>query len=524
MVACGLATMAGGISTDFGQLFWTRALVGVGEALCLPSALALISDYFPRRHRTKAIAIVAVGMFVGSGLGLTGGAALIHYVGWRTVLLLAGAPAIPLGLVAFYLREPVKGAMDEPDAAPQGPPPSFWTLFHIRTYWIAVVAVALLTAATGALLHWLLKFEEMRDTAERHSTVIASAITLGGCLLGAAASGVAGDSLLRRTRRGLVLTIALGLIVGGPAIFVYLVSDVRWIYLPSLGVAGFFLSWSAAPMGALIHSLVEARLRASALALFTFAIHLLGDAPSPVVVGAISDRYAAKAVNRLGNPSFDAATPPGQTPPAGWRVLPPEARDAVALDNRVKRTGERSLCVRLPAGLTKTVTIEQQTPRGAVNPGQVFAASLLCKAQLPPPAHVARPPSGGKPQAPGGGISISVTFTDDGGEAVHSVQAELDFSQIETVEWDRLEVQAAAPVEAQQAVVAITATGEGTVWVDDVSFAEAPLRRALFLLPALTFLGGLVALLALRTVEGDMEAMQRRVAERRRLASGKGDE
>ncbi|MFQ6096371.1 MAG: MFS transporter [Armatimonadota bacterium] len=523
MAACGLATMAGGLVAQFSHLFWTRTLVGVGEALCLPSALALVSDYFPREHRTKVIAVLAAGMLIGSGLGLSGGAFLLHYLDWRMVLLAAGAPGVPLALLAFLLREPVKGAMDDAGRLTvAGPAPSFWTLFRIRSYWIVCAAITFLTAATGALLHWLLQFEEIRETAEQHSTIIAGAVTLAGCLVGATASGIVGDRILKRTRRGLVLTIAVGLILGGPALLLYLMTDIRFLYLTALGLAGFFLSWSAAPMGALVHSLVEPRLRASALALFTFVIHVFGDAPSPIVVGAVSDFYAAKAVNLIRNPSFEEG-PGDDELPVGWEVSPGAPPGGVRLELREGPDGTRERVLRVdPAHASgKAIVVSQETPADSVKAGEVFAGIVFCRAKVPDAASAGAAQSE-SPGAPEDGVlSLTVSFADASGAVLHRVSGDLAFSQI--ARWDSLEVQAAAPVNADRARLAISAQGVGTLWVDDVNLGEAPLRKALFLLPGLTILGGLICLLALRTVERDIYDVRRRRAERLGLAQAAGE-
>ena len=48
-------TAACGMAHNYGQLFVARIGVGVGEAALSPSALSLISDYFPQETRGRAV-------------------------------------------------------------------------------------------------------------------------------------------------------------------------------------------------------------------------------------------------------------------------------------------------------------------------------------------------------------------------------------------------------------------------------------------------------------------------------------
>ena len=69
-----------GYATDFTQLYWLRALMGISEALYIPSALSLIADWHEGKSRSLAIGIHMTGLYVGQavgGFGATIGAALL---------------------------------------------------------------------------------------------------------------------------------------------------------------------------------------------------------------------------------------------------------------------------------------------------------------------------------------------------------------------------------------------------------------------------------------------------------------
>ena len=58
-----------GYADTFQQLYWLRAVMGVSEALYIPSALSLIADWHPGKSRSLAIGIHMTGLYVGQAVG-----------------------------------------------------------------------------------------------------------------------------------------------------------------------------------------------------------------------------------------------------------------------------------------------------------------------------------------------------------------------------------------------------------------------------------------------------------------------
>lgn len=78
-------TLACGLSQDPFQLIFFRGLAGIAIAFCLPSAVSLITTYFPHgKRRNMAFAAMGGGQPIGFGVGLTVGGALVDSpAGWR---------------------------------------------------------------------------------------------------------------------------------------------------------------------------------------------------------------------------------------------------------------------------------------------------------------------------------------------------------------------------------------------------------------------------------------------------------
>lgn len=120
-----LMTVLSGFARSAATLSLARIGVGVGEATASPCAYSLIADWFPSRLRATALAIYSSGLFVGSGLSLMIGGAIVEawngayphggplgLVGWQAAFIAVGMPGLLFAIWVLSLREPVRGAID----------------------------------------------------------------------------------------------------------------------------------------------------------------------------------------------------------------------------------------------------------------------------------------------------------------------------------------------------------------------------------------------------------------------------
>ena len=174
-------TAVSGLSQSFGQLSAARVGVGIGEASASPSAFSMLSDWFPKEKRATALAIYSAGLYVGGGVSLLIGAAVVKawnsayptggplgLVGWQAAFLAVGLPGLLLSLWVSTLKEPIRGraeGLPEP-AKVQNVGRKFWedvcsvipplTLFHLAPFGRRVLATNLAVAAAFTLLAVLL--------------------------------------------------------------------------------------------------------------------------------------------------------------------------------------------------------------------------------------------------------------------------------------------------------------------------------------------------------------------------------
>jgi MFS family permease len=126
-----LMTAACGLAKNFGWLFFARLGVGVGEATLSPAAYSLISDYFPREKRSRAISFFMMGISVGSGVAYVVGGQVVELVAkapplvlpvigtlyaWQTAFLAVGLPGLVIAALMFTVKEPARRGLLRQDA------------------------------------------------------------------------------------------------------------------------------------------------------------------------------------------------------------------------------------------------------------------------------------------------------------------------------------------------------------------------------------------------------------------------
>jgi MFS family permease len=122
VIAGGLAvwsafTALGGLAGSYWHLFTTRGVVGVAESSYLPSAQALLADYFPDKGRAQAMGIFWIGLAVGGVMAVWVGGHLATAFGWRVTLVVVGLPGLLFAVLMARLKEP-RPVRRAPRAAP----------------------------------------------------------------------------------------------------------------------------------------------------------------------------------------------------------------------------------------------------------------------------------------------------------------------------------------------------------------------------------------------------------------------
>ncbi len=104
-----LFTAACGLVQNYTQLVVARMGVAVGEAGGIAPSYSLISDYFPREQRSRALAFFSLGIPIGSALGVFFGGWLAAHLSWRSAFVIVGLLGLPAA-IADQAADPGAGA------------------------------------------------------------------------------------------------------------------------------------------------------------------------------------------------------------------------------------------------------------------------------------------------------------------------------------------------------------------------------------------------------------------------------
>jgi MFS family permease len=305
-----LFTAASGAAWNYWSLFAVRLGVGVGEASCAPAANSLIGDLFPPQKRARAISIFMLGLPIGIFTSnLTSGIIAKQY-GWRVTFFIACIPGLILAALALRIREPHRGGAEEHHVVGQqqeGSP--YWRVLRIPTIWWIIVSGALHNFNAYAVNAFLRLFLAVsRDGPSAGQYYRGDSLGAVG-VVGLLGGGWAADKFRQTRANGRMLLATASMFVSTP--LVYLALD-----RPKGDLVGFMLlmgfGWMLiyvyyATVYAAIQDVVEPGLRATAMALYFFAMYVLGGSFGTSILGMLSDHYAREAMTAAGASAMSEA-------------------------------------------------------------------------------------------------------------------------------------------------------------------------------------------------------------------------
>jgi MFS family permease len=282
------ATLLSAVTHTYHELLLRHVIVGIGEASFVAISPAFLADLFPENIRGRVMGFFYLATPVGSALGYLIGGYLGPRYGWRSPFMVCAIPGLLLAFGLLALREPVRGASDHlADSKERG---SLRGLARNKAFWTITFGAAMMTFAIGGLQVWMPTFlTRVRHVPLDRANTVFGGMTVVSGTVATLLGGWLGDRLLRRTPAAYQMISAIGMALAIPAIVLAIYFPGPSMY-PAIFLGEFFLLLNTAPLNAALVNSVSARIRATALAVNIFTIHLLGDAFSPTLIGYISDR------------------------------------------------------------------------------------------------------------------------------------------------------------------------------------------------------------------------------------------
>ena len=281
-------TLLTAVTHTYGELLLRHTLVGVGEATFVTIAPTFVADLFPEERRGRILGIFYLAIPVGTATGYLLGGKLGPGFGWRFPFYVAAIPGFLLALAMLFVPEPERGRFDSlQETRERG---TILGLARNPAFWTATLGMAMMTFALGGLQVWMPTFlSRVRGYSLQSANETFGAIIVFDGIVASLAGGWLGDRLLRRSRSAYYSVSAVSMALGVPVMIVALFTSGRTM-LPGIAIAAFLLLLNTAPLNAALINSVGAHIRATALAVNIFMIHILGDVPSPTLMGYIADK------------------------------------------------------------------------------------------------------------------------------------------------------------------------------------------------------------------------------------------
>lgn len=305
-VVWGSAGIFASAARSFVQLFFTRALLGVGQGTIGPTHLSLLSDYYPVGVRGRVMNYWRSANPFGQIIGAIVGGTIVALAGWRWAFLAASIPGLLFGLYALTLREPKRGEADLATAVDANPlladflrePDRKWgffeslsTIWRIRTLRYLIFANAAIGFVLIGTVYWFpALFERKYDFSTQQAAGAFAALALSAFV----GQWLAGPFIDRRLPRGFSYLTRLGAaavvlltatwVIGFaiPVAPISLALIVGGAFLASIGSGGFI---------PVVAACSPPSIRSQSFAAFGLSLAVFGAAAAPVAIGGMSELF-----------------------------------------------------------------------------------------------------------------------------------------------------------------------------------------------------------------------------------------
>ncbi len=216
-----------GYASNFQELYMLRAVMGISEALYIPSALSLIADWHEGKSRSLAIGIHMTGLYVGQAVGGFG-ATIAATFSWHATFQWFGIIGIAYSVILAMLlhdrpKAPSANTEKAPTEATKGKKENLWSglsiVFSTWAFWVILFYFAAPSLPGWATKNWLpTLFAENLGIPMAEAGPISTITIAASSFIGVIAGGVLSDKWVARNIRGRIYTSAIGLGMTVPAL------------------------------------------------------------------------------------------------------------------------------------------------------------------------------------------------------------------------------------------------------------------------------------------------------------------
>ena len=288
-----VATVGTAFAHGFYEMFFWRALLGVGEASYGIIAPTLLADLFTPKRRGRVMGIYYLALPLGGALGYLIGGHFAEHGDWRHAFWVVGLPGLGAAFAGLTMSDPGRGASEGKSGLGKADRPGsrqYLAILKTPSFLYNTAGQAAVTFAIGAYAVWGTTFYHRvrgMDLAQAGKQI--GALSAGAGLLGIALGTLVADGLRKLTRRAYLIWPFLAVAIATPFGTLALLEPDRSRSLAYLFVASVMMASVLGPCNTVTANVVAANRRAAGFALSIFLVHLFGDISSPLLIGLISE-------------------------------------------------------------------------------------------------------------------------------------------------------------------------------------------------------------------------------------------
>lgn len=300
---CAMTTGSGFAST-FVVLFAMRLGLGLGEAVVSPTSISIISDYFERAKRGRAISVYMAGPYLGAGLAFLVGGLLIgwlkrtghtHFLGfgpfetWQMAFFLVGIPGLIFAALMLTVKEPER--VERVGGA--GAKPQISAFRYILARWRGFGALFVGATCNFAMSTLTLWNVPLFQRVWGWDIAIVGTVTgLFYFTAGPIGTAIAVWTMKQQTPKhsdAAMRVLLLGLLIGIPMSALYPVMPTPYLAVAAMFIA--FIGKSIATAGgpAALSLVTPGDIRGQSVAIFNTIITLVGPLFGPPIIGWATD-------------------------------------------------------------------------------------------------------------------------------------------------------------------------------------------------------------------------------------------
>lgn len=283
-----LATIACGLAGSFATLFIARAFVGLGEAGYGSAGAAILVRVFPARlHATVTGSFLAAAIF-GSTLGVILGGVLAQHFGWKAAFMVIGAFGLILtAIFPMLVKEPAERTGEVKERMPLRA--AMKILFAQPSVPLIYLGAGTATYLLGTFFAWMPSYMNRYFGMPPDKAAISAGVMILISGFGMILGGYIVDRVSRGdNRKRLQIVMAYSLLAALALLAAYAtpIGQLHYVLLTAGMTIG---SGFSGPAVAVLSKLTPGSIHATAFAMMTMSMALLGFALGPFVTGLIAD-------------------------------------------------------------------------------------------------------------------------------------------------------------------------------------------------------------------------------------------